>query len=136
MSGGMEDRDNDAARRGACAEMFEQIVEQASGAGPGGAPFDVDSALPPEVAHHVGSCLAGFRVVSELREVPRAAALLRRAARARAQRAEPGLAFWDALAARTVDAASAGGSARAAGAHAGTRGGNGGRAPAVESARR
>jgi hypothetical protein len=43
------------------------------------------------LASHVGSCLRCFRVASEIREVPRIAALLRRDEPAEA---DPGEAFW------------------------------------------
>ena len=65
------------------------------------------SNMDPDVAAHVGSCMTCFRVLTELRDAPRLAAILR---------ADPpvlpaeGDRFWDDLAARTTDAVLAVGS--------------------------
>ncbi|MEA2696033.1 MAG: hypothetical protein QOI66_304 [Myxococcales bacterium] len=51
----------------------------------------------PELVEHVGSCLECFRTMSELRELPRIAEVMRGGAVAEAQAKDPGPAFWNAL---------------------------------------
>lgn len=86
---------------GACAAVVERLVES------GGGPLDAATEA------HVGSCMACYRAMTELRDVPRVAAALRAAA----PEVPADERFWEALAARTADAAAgalAGGSARPA----------------------
>jgi len=75
------------------ARVRERLVDDPDGA-----------AADPAVAAHLRSCLDCFRVLADLRDAPRIAELLRSDA---AAEAEPAPAFWDALAARTADAAEA-----------------------------
>ena len=72
-----------------CARVFDRLAE---GSDVGG---------EPELATHVGSCMACFRAMSELRDAPRLAAILRADPPPLPQSAR----FWDDLAARTVQAA-------------------------------
>jgi hypothetical protein len=72
-----------------CASVFDRLVE------------GHDLGGEPELAEHVGSCMACFRVMTELRDAPRLAAMLR---------ADPpplpqSERFWADLAARTAQAA-------------------------------
>ena len=72
-----------------CARVFDRLAEGSDVAG------------EPELAAHVGSCMTCFRVMSELRDAPRLAAILRADPPPLPQSAR----FWDDLAARTVQAA-------------------------------
>jgi hypothetical protein len=72
-----------------CARVFDRLAE---GSDVGG-----DS----ELAAHVGSCMACFRAMSELRDAPRLGAILRADPPPLPQSAR----FWEDLAARTVQAA-------------------------------
>jgi hypothetical protein len=65
---------------GTCAEIELRLVD--------GRPVTDD----PEVADHVRSCLRCFRAASELRQVPRLAALLRQADAG--EQPDPGELFW------------------------------------------
>jgi hypothetical protein len=56
----------------------------------------------PELVAHVGSCLECFRTMSELRELPRIAEVMRVGAVEDAQAKDPGPAFWNALPERVV----------------------------------
>ncbi|HXU00766.1 MAG TPA: hypothetical protein VN903_07235 [Polyangia bacterium] len=78
-----------------CRQVWERALEG------GAAGRDVMG--DAELGAHVGSCMACFRTVAELREVPRLAAALR----AGTPPADVPDRFWDDLAARTTDAASA-----------------------------
>jgi len=81
----------DHQKTAACAGVVERLVES------GGGPLDAATEA------HVGSCMACYRAMTELRDVPRVADALRAAA--------PDLPaderFWAALAARTTEAAAA-----------------------------
>lgn len=88
-------------RSGTCGEVFDRLIDDPDGA-----------AADPIVSAHLGSCLDCFRVLTELRDGPRIAELLRRpaldaGAGGTPGPSEPDPAFWSALAARTVDAAAA-----------------------------
>jgi hypothetical protein len=76
-----------------CREVVERLV---AGTDQGGAAPD------PAVAEHARSCMSCFRVMTELRDVPRLAETLREAAPA----PDPGERFWEALADRAADAVS------------------------------
>jgi hypothetical protein len=75
-----------------CARVFERLVE----AGEVGA--------DPVLSEHLGSCVTCFRTLTELRDVPRLAGLLRETAPV-APAADD--RFWEALAARTTAAVAA-----------------------------
>jgi hypothetical protein len=83
-----------------CARVFDRLVE---GSDVGG---------EPELAAHVGSCMACFRVMTDLRDAPRLAAILRADPPPLPQSGR----FWDDLAARTVQAAEGAGANGARGA--------------------
>ncbi|HXI56392.1 MAG TPA: hypothetical protein VNO55_10050 [Polyangia bacterium] len=51
----------------------------------------------PELVEHMGSCLECFRTMSELRDLPRIAEVMRAGAVEDAQAKDPGPAFWNAL---------------------------------------
>lgn len=72
-----------------CGRVFEVLVEG-------------DEPKSPDLVEHLGSCMRCFRVMTELREVPRLASALR----AEAPPLPEEDAFWDRLARRTVDAVS------------------------------
>jgi hypothetical protein len=74
-----------------CRAVVERLVES------GGGPLDAAT------EEHVGSCMACYRAMTDLREVPRVANALRAAA----PEAPVDERFWEALAARTTDAAAA-----------------------------
>jgi hypothetical protein len=74
-----------------CARVFDRLVERGEG----------DLGSEPELAAHVGTCMACFRAMTELRDAPRLAAILRADPPPLPQSAR----FWDDLAARTVQAA-------------------------------
>jgi hypothetical protein len=76
-----------------CALVRERLVDAPNAA-----------IVDPAVAAHLGSCLDCFRVLADLREAPRIAELLRSEDPVPS---EPGAGFWDALAARTMEAAEA-----------------------------
>ncbi len=57
----------------------------------------------PELVEHVGSCLECFRTLSELRELPRIAEVMRAGAAELAEENDPGAAFWRALPNRVAD---------------------------------
>jgi hypothetical protein len=81
------------ARPETCRRVFERLVE------------DLDAAAQPEVAEHLRTCLDCFRALSELRDAPRIAALLRRDGDAPDDADDLVPGFWDRLAARNVAAA-------------------------------
>ena len=83
---------DDARSSPLCQRVWDRLVE--------GADVSGDAAL----GEHLRSCMACYRALSELRDAPRIAAMLRddRVADAGADRDE---AFWDRLATRTSDAA-------------------------------
>jgi hypothetical protein len=72
-----------------CTRVFDRLAE-------GG-----DLGGEPELGEHLGSCMTCFRVMTELRDAPRLAAILR-ADPAPMPKSER---FWDELAARTLQAA-------------------------------
>ena len=76
-----------------CGEVVERLV---AGADRGGGVQD------PAVAEHARSCMACFRVMTELRDVPRLSEALREGAPA----PDPGDRFWEALAERAADGVS------------------------------
>lgn len=76
-------------KAGACQAVIERLVES------GGGPLDAAT------EEHVGSCMACYRAMTELRDVPRVAEALRAAAPA----VPADDRFWEALAARTTEAA-------------------------------
>jgi hypothetical protein len=51
----------------------------------------------PELVEHVGSCLECYRTMSEVRELPRIAEVMRTGAGEEARAKDPGPAFWNAL---------------------------------------
>jgi hypothetical protein len=75
-----------------CQRVWDRLVQGA----------DVSS--DAELGEHLGSCMACYRALSELRDAPRIAAMLRADAAATGARDE---SFWDQLATRTGDAAAA-----------------------------
>ncbi len=75
----------------ACRAVVERLVE--AGAGP----------LDRATEEHVGSCIACFRVMTELRDLPR----IEQALRADTPDLPVGDRFWETLAARTTDASAA-----------------------------
>lgn len=85
---------DDARSSPLCQRVWERLVA--------GADVSGDAAL----GEHLGSCMACYRALSELRDAPRIAAMLRGdvAGEAASDRDER---FWDQLAARTGDAAAA-----------------------------
>jgi len=74
-----------------CSRVFDRLVQ-------GG-----DVAGDPELGEHLGSCIACFRVMSELRDVPRLSAVLRADPPALPESER----FWQDLAERTTAAAAA-----------------------------
>ncbi len=74
-----------------CRAVVERLVE--AGAGP----------LDAAAEDHVGSCIACFRAMTELRDLPR----IEEALRAATPELPAGDRFWEALAARATDAAAA-----------------------------
>ena len=82
---------DDARSSPLCQRVWDRLVE--------GADVSGDAAL----GEHLRSCMACYRALSELRDAPRIAAMLR-GDRVGADRDE---AFWDRLATRTSDAATA-----------------------------
>jgi hypothetical protein len=83
---------DDAGRSPLCQRVWDRLVQ--------GADVNGDA----ELGEHLRSCMDCYRALSELRDAPRIAAMLRgdAAGEAAADRDE---AFWDRLAARTSDAA-------------------------------
>jgi len=77
-----------------CQRVWDRLVQGADVSG------------DAELSEHLGSCMACYRALSELRDAPRIAAMLRgdTVDGAAAHKDE---AFWDQLAARTGDAAAA-----------------------------
>jgi hypothetical protein len=75
-----------------CARVFDRLVE--------GREVSGDAALE----QHLGSCMACFRVMSELRDAPRLAAALRQEGQDDAVAGGRDERFWNAAAERTVDA--------------------------------
>jgi hypothetical protein len=85
-----------------CREVFERLVTVQGSAGDGPA----DPRQDPALAAHLGTCMSCFRVLSEMRDAPRIAALLRDEPPP-AEMPAPDDPFWDQLAARTTAAAGA-----------------------------
>lgn len=85
---------DDAPSSPLCQRVWDRLVQGADVSG------------DAELSEHLGSCMACYRALSELRDAPRIAAMLRGdvAGGAASQRDER---FWDQLAARTGDAAAA-----------------------------
>lgn len=81
-----------------CGEVFERLVSSAGEA--------EEPRQDPALAAHLGSCMSCFRVLTEMRDAPRIATLLRDEGPAPAMPAadDP---FWAELAARTTTAAAA-----------------------------
>jgi hypothetical protein len=72
-----------------CARVFDRMVERGDLGG--------DTLL----LGHAGSCMTCFRALAELRDAPRLKEILRAAPPAQPRAGDP---FWDALAARVIDA--------------------------------
>jgi hypothetical protein len=76
-------------KQGACGTVVERLVEA------GGRPLDAAT------EEHLGSCMACYRAMTELRDLPRVADALRAAA----PEVPADERFWEGLAARTTEAA-------------------------------
>jgi hypothetical protein len=83
---------DDAQKSALCQRVWDRLVQGADVSG------------DAELGEHLGSCMACYRALSELRDAPRIAALLRADAPVASARDD---AFWDKLATRTADAAGA-----------------------------
>ena len=85
---------DDGRRSAVCQRVWDRLVQGADVSG------------DAELGEHLRSCMACYRALSELRDAPRIAAMLRAdAASAGARHRDED--FWDQLAARTGDAATA-----------------------------
>ena len=82
---------DDAPSSPLCQRVWDRLVQGADVSG------------DAELGEHLGSCMTCYRALSELRDAPRIAAMLRGDAAA----ADKDERFWDQLAARTGDAATA-----------------------------